>query len=49
MDSLLDQEQDDAIVPANDGHGGHPGAWVLILGVSHAQAQTYTRYVWGGP
>ncbi len=25
------------------------GAWVLILGVSGAQAQTYTTYVWGAP
>jgi len=31
------------------GMGGILGAWVLILGVSHAQAQTYTRYVWGAP
>ena len=31
------------------GIGGILGAWVLILGVSPAQAQTYTRYVWGAP
>jgi hypothetical protein len=31
------------------GMGVMLAAWVSILGVSHAQAQTYTRYVWGAP
>ena len=45
----LDQEEDDAIVPANDGNGVRPWRLGLVSGSQSCPAQTYTRYVWGEP